>query len=176
MAVSRKRNGGCGIVFEQKLYLWGGCEYSDYSFDVFDFNKRTWSHQPTSGNFPSLSCEDTLGLGSSLVVHPESRSFYLYGGWNEGRFSSEVYRCSVDTWQWEIVELTTIVKPMPRYLAGMVVYNDRLCMFGGVGLLISDGYKDPGAVYDMASVKGVVQAFGWNNDYYEFDIHSRKYL
>ena len=200
-----KRNGGCGVILGDKLYLWGGEtsekkslleELSDDSdseedspvedivvdvvvalprpndpqhpFDVCDMKTHTWSRQSTHGEVPSL------GLGSSLVAHPESHSLYLYGGWNETRFSSEVYRVSTETWKWEIVKPTTGVKPSPRYLTGMQIHGDRLCMFGGVGPDIVSG-QDPGATYVANEVNGIAQPYGWNNEYYEFELKSGKW-
>ena len=204
------RNGGCGVVFEDKLYVWGG-ETADkfrpyelmtstsdddsddseededdesdanlviervttlprpddpnHPFDVFDMQTRSWSRQPTGGDHP------LLGLGSSLNVHPESRSFYLCTGWNGGSFDSEVYRIPVDSWNWEIVEPVTDVKPSPRYSTGTFIHEDRLCMFGGVGPEIKKD-QDPGAMY-IVFPHGRME-FGANNEYYEFDIVSSK--
>jgi len=135
-----RRNGGCGVIFENKLYVWGGesldkynllAELSseeeeeegegggekkededptveivvtlprpddpDHPFDVFNMDTHMWSRQPTYGDPPSL------GLGSTLNVHLPSRYFYLFGGWNERQFDSEVHRVPVDTWVWEKV-------------------------------------------------------------------------
>ena len=175
-----KRNGGCGVIFEDRLYVWGS-ETADkfrldentdddsddneseededdndenlwiekvvtlprpndpnHPFDVFDMNTQSWSRQSTGGDPP------LLGLGSSLDVHPESRSFYLCTGWNSRRFDAEVYRISMDSWNWEIAEPVTDVKPSPRYSAGVFIHENRLCMFGGVGPEIQND-QDPGA-------------------------------
>ena len=205
-----ERNGGCGVIFEDKLYVWGGNsvdkrrpfeelqdesmdesddEDSDgvdqdlvietvvtlprpydplHPFDVFDMSMGGWSRQSTHGEVPSL------GLGSSLVAHPESHSLYLYGGWNDSQFSSEVYRVSTETWKWEIVKPATGVKPSPRYLTGVLVHGDRLCMFGGVGPDIVSG-QDPGATYVAYEANGIVYPYGWNNEYYEFELKSGKW-
>jgi len=207
-----ERNGGCGVIFEDRLYVWGGettdkeslldllegdeddgedMQDSDdfaidtvvtlprpndenHPFDVFDFQTSRWSSQATSGG----SDVPSLGLGSSLVVHPMFRCFYLYGGWNKGRFDSEVYRMSVDTWEWEIVQPVTAIKPSPRYLTAVFIHKTKLCMFGGVGVDIVER-QDPGARYDVAYTDvqgGVDMGFGWNNEYYEFDISSGEFL
>ena len=201
------RNGGCGVVFEGKLYVWGGettdkfrpyelmntSDDSDddddddgdddedlviervttlprpsdpnHPFDVFDLKTQSWSRQSTGGKPP------LLGLGSSLNVHHDSRSFYLCAGWNGGRFDSEVYRISVDDWKWEIVKPVGDVKPSPRYSAGVFIHENRLCMFGGVGPEIKKD-QDPGAKYIKAPQRDA--EFGPNNEYYEFDICSSK--
>ncbi len=203
-----KRNGGCGVIFDGKLYVWGGNTEDrrypyqevldsgssddsdedgggidpnmvietvvtlprphdpDHPFDVFDLTSQTWERQATSGSFPSL------GLGSSLVVHHPSRSFFLYGGWRDFNFDSEVYKVSVDNWVWEVMQPATAVKPSPRYLTGVVVHEDRLCMFGGVGLeIVKD--QDPGARFKAKEEESVVR-YGWNNEYYEFNLNSSK--
>ena len=206
------RNGGCGAIFENKLYVWGGettdehqlllssdSESSDsddndddagapaldpnrvfkrdvnlprlndpdHPFDVLDLNTRQWTRQPTSGDFPSL------GNGSSLNVYPPTRSLYLYSGWKDGEFDSEIYQIKIDEWRWEILEPATSVKPSPRYLTGVLVHGSHMSVFGGVGKDIVPG-QDPGAKYEVYTVNGVVRNYGWNNEYYEFDFNSCK--
>ena len=215
------RNGGCGAIFENKLYVWGGettdkyCPYKDlqlspsdsdseategsdsdseeksgapaldpnfvikrdvnlprlndphHPFDVLDLSTRLWSKQPTSGDFPNL------GIGSSLNAYPPTHSLYLYSGWKDGEFDSEIYKVVVDEWKWEILEPATSVKPSPRYLTGVVVHGSHMSVFGGVGKEIVPG-QDPGAKYEVYINNGVVRYYGWNNEYYEFDFDSRK--
>ena len=214
-----KRNAGCGVIFEDKLYVWGGEtvdkrrpfeemlnndssddssseeedeEESDIDpnlvietvvtlprpndednpFDVLDLNTRKWSRQPTTGSVPSV------GNGSSLNVHLPSRSLLLYGGWNNGQFNADIYRVSVDDWKWELVMLSTKIKPSPRYLTGVLMHKDRMCVFAGVGKdLVKDqdkNYQDPGARYSAYVNNGVTRDFGVNNEYYEFDLSKSK--
>ena len=172
------RNGGCGVICEGKLFVWGGhtdikskiggmtylpCTESN-AFDVWDTMTQIWSHQPTCGDVPEL------GLGSSLTSY--SRCLYLYGGWiNYGKdvFSGDIYRISLDAFKWEMIPVppasTTTIKPSPRYATGVILFDDKLCMFGGVGPNIVE-HQDPGAEW----VKAVNQDSGWNNEYYEFDL------
>ena len=71
------------------------------------------------------------------------------------------------------VQPATMVKPSQRYLTGVVVHMDRLCMFGGTGPdIVRD--QDPGATYRPKEENGVVREFGWNNEYYEFNITTRE--
>ena len=212
-----KRNGGCGVIFENKLYVWGGnttdkeypykdiqlsdSEGSDgedgdddgggapafdpnlvieravtlprpndeeHPFDVLNLSTRQWSRQPTRGDFPSL------GLGSSLNAYPPTRSLYLYSGWKDGEFDSEVYKVATGEWKWEILEPATSVKPSPRYLTGVVVHGGHMSVFGGVGKDIVPE-QDPGARYVAYVNNGVVKDYGWNNEYYEFDFDSCKH-
>ena len=200
-----RRNGGCGVIFEDRLYVWGGetvdkvrpyentSDDSDdeedegdevevdvkttlprpndenHPFDVLDMNTLTWSRQRTGGDAPSL------GLGSVLCIHPESRSFYLCTGWNDCNFDSDVYRVSAeDDWNWEVVQPATDVKPSPRYITGICLHGNRLIMFGGVGPGIRLE-QDPGSRYIPYTESGRDMGFGWNNHYYEFDINSSEF-
>ena len=52
--------------------------------------------------------------GSSLNHHVQSRTMYLFGGWNYGNFDAEVYRIVLDDWCWFKVEITSTIKPMGR--------------------------------------------------------------
>ena len=173
-----KRNAGCGIIFEDKLFVWGGemdikgkvggCRYlpatESNAFDVWDSEKHMWSHQPTWGDVPDL------GLGSSLTSY--SRWLYLYGGlkeYEENIFAGEIYRISMKTFKWEKIQVpVTAIKPSPRYTMGVILYDHKLCMFGGVGPeIVKD--QDPGAKW-VEAVNRDKGSFGWNNEYYEFDL------
>ena len=62
-----------------------------------------------------------------------------------------------------------------RYLTGVVVHKSHMCVLGGVGTNIvkRNGIaQDPGAKYVVAHAQG--EGFGWNNEYYEFDMESGK--
>jgi hypothetical protein len=143
-----------------------------YQFDILDIDDLMWSTKDVSGDLP------LLGTGSTLSYHEGSNSMYLYGGWNNHQFSSDVYCVSMDTWKWEKISLPEgSIKPSPRYLTGVLVHGDKLCNFGGVGpdiVKIGSGEnarsQDEGAEYHGYVDKGVVFDYGWNNEYYEFDL------
>lgn len=140
-----------------------------HPFDVYNLATCTWSHQATSGDVPAL------GNGSTLNFHPKSRALYLFGGWNDSRFDAEVYMIPLDTWIWERVRPSSKVKPSQRYLVGALIHEDRLCIIGGTGVsIIAD--QDPGATYTPRVESQVTFEFGWNNEYYEFDINKRKQI
>lgn len=207
-----RRNGGCGVVFEGKFYLWGGqtadkvslgddsdSEEADsddeieiavdlprkdvdpkkrpnlanHPFDVLDTATCEWSRQPTGGTPP------LLGLGSSLVVHQPTSSFFLYGGWNDRRFSGDVYRISTESWDWEVLEpsVSSGVVPSPRYRTCVIMHGSAVCVFGGVGPDIVKGSNSDnakGAEYHEYRRNDVPSGFGWNNEYYEFDFEKSK--
>ena len=145
----------------------------DYPFDVLDIPTRTWTRQPTKGfkegDIPAV------GLGSTLTYHPGTRSMYLCAGWNDGNFDSEVYKVSIDNWMWKKLKQATSVKPSPRYLTAVVLHGDRLCMFGGVGPEIVHD-QDLGAQYFTYIAHGKTYTFGWNNEYYEFDVNTSEFV
>ena len=197
----KKRNGGCGVIFDGKFYLWGGqtamewrslldeddseeddeeeeakvpvdlprSDVGGHPFDVLDTNTCRWSSQPTSGTPP------LLGLGSSLLVHRPSRSFFLFGGWNKGYFDSSVYRISTESWEWEVLAPSSGAAPSPRYLTGAVIHGSALCVLGGVGPDIGSSI-DQEAKYHEYLQNGVGIGFGWNNEYVEFNFETSEWV
>ncbi len=142
-------------------------------FDIFDLTSLTWSVQPTFGIPTDVP---DLGIGSTLSYHKGTHSMYLYGGWNDRLFSSDVFCVSLDTWQWKKITVPEgDIKPSPRYLTGVLLHEDRLCNFGGVGPKIVDG-QDIGAEYCGCVEGNTRYAFGWNNEYYEFDLIKCKFV
>ena len=235
-----RRNGGCGVIFENKLYVWGGNgtdvyypyrkkqnednavenrasvsesdsssssdsdsdddddddddeededeeldpdfevktivtlprpTSKDHPFDVLDLATNEWFRQPTSGDYPSL------GLGSSLNVHYPSRTIILFSGFKDVHFDDEVYKVSPDThWVWEKVQLASEIKPRERYLTGVIIHGDQMCVFGGVGRAsreIGDPRRqqDPGAKHEIYVEDGVPRDYGWTSEYLEFNIN-----
>ena len=60
-----------------------------------------------------------------------------------------------------------------RYLTAVLIHKSRLCVFGGVGtdiVKINGIAQDLGATYIVAHSQG--EGFGWNNEYYEFNMES----
>lgn len=204
-----KRNGGCGVIFEDKLYVWGGqtldieppdedleLEEDDEPletmevitnlprpndddgrpFDVLDLSRMLWSRQKTTAKHEDRGNEEIpdLGLGSSLVLNPEAECFILFGGLNDLHFDAKVHRIFPGLWEWDIVEPSTNISPTPRYLTGVIIHNNRLCVFGGVSVPIQDGV-DPGARYvAKRDTNGAVLDYGWNNEYFEMDLSTSK--
>ena len=94
-------------------------------------------------------------------------SLYLYGGWNQYNFSSDLYRLDLSTYEWKMVALSNDVKPTPVYLTTMMVYEERIITFGGVGLRVTaEKLEESGAEYHHCS--DTPHAWGWNNEYHEF--------
>ena len=184
-----KRNGGCGAVFEGKMYVWGGqsCEEEedeDYDevirtpidlprdddedkvIDVYDVKTRVWWQHPTRGDVPCV------GLGSKLCV--VEAKLYLYGGWNDYNFNSDLFRLDLSSFIWQKVSPKSNIKPTPVYLTSAVVYKNNICTFGGVGLQVSEEKlkenKNNGLDYHQYSTNP--HPWGWNNEYHEFDVET----
>ena len=115
-----------------------------------------------------------MGNGSTLTYHSGTNSLYLYAGWNEEQFTSDVYKISANDWVWEKVKLTSPIQPSRRYLTAVLLHGDKICNFGGVGPPIVPG-QDEGARFVFYEARGRRYSFGWNNEYYEFDVISRKF-
>ena len=182
----QKRNGGCGAVFQGMVYIWGGQSYEeeeddDYdevsrnyfdlprdsdrnnTVDVYDVEKRLWWQHPTGGDVPCV------GLGSRLVA--VSATLYLYGGWNNYQFSSDLFRLDLCSFNWVKISPKTHIKPTPVYLTTAVTYRNSICTFGGVGLYMSEEKrKESGAEYDQVSE--TPRPWGFNSEYHEFDVET----
>ena len=184
-----KRDGGCGAVFEGKMYVWGGQSYEeeedeDYDevvrtpidlprdddedkvIDVYDVKNRVWWQHPTRGDVPRV------GLGSKLCV--VEAKLYLYGGWNDYNFNSDLFRLDLSSFIWEKVSPKSNIKPTPVYLTSAVVYKNSICTFGGVGLPVSEEklkeHKNNGLEYHPYS--NHPHPWGRNNEYHEFDVET----
>ena len=200
-----KRNGGCGVIFEDKLYVWGGQTLDidepedrpdggpaqrpveiitslprpedDYPFDILDLTHMVWSQETTSARHEDREDEEIpdVGLGSSLVVYPETKCFLLFGGLNELHFDNKVYRIFPGEWMWDRIEPSSDVVPTPRYITGVIIHNNRLCVFGGVSGPIREG-ADKGARYAPShNAEGVKLMYGWNNEYFEMDLETSEF-
>ena len=100
---------------------------------------------------------------------------FLFGGWNDGQFSSDMYCFDTSSNTWELVSLSDeSVKPSPRYLTGAVLYRGRIAIFGGVGPPISN--IQSGATYIGYSQYSHDYGFGWNNEMFLYDIQNSKWM
>jgi hypothetical protein len=204
-----KRNGGCGVIFNDKLYVWGGqtldveqpdaeleLEEDDepleavevvtslprpddvnHPFDVLDLSRMVWSQVTTSARHADKEKYEipNLGLGSSLLLDPEAECFLLFGGFNELQFDAKVYRIFPGVWEWDVIEPSSDITPTPRYLAGVLIHNNRLCVFGGVSGPITDGV-DYGATHvPTRDSNGALLDYGWNNEYFEMDLSTKEW-
>ena len=181
------RSGHCMALVNYCMYVWGGHTQllfegelegelypvdetlpntDDHFIDVYDILNYTWDRCSTSGDVPDL------GNGSTLVAH--NHYLYLFGGWNEGDFSSDMYRFDTHANSWERIQLSDDKLPSPRYLTAAVLYCDKIYYFGGVGGPVAS--IQHGANYIEFQQHDHSYGFGWNNEMFAFDTFHRKQI
>ena len=177
------RSGSCVAVVDHCMYVWGGHTQllfegdgdsgaypveeglPDHFINAYDIVHNTWLQHSISGDIPDL------GNGSALIAF--GHLLFLFGGWNDGDFSSDVYCLDTISNIWEIVALSDeSIKPSPRYLTGTVLFDDKLCSFGGVGPPVPN--LQPGATYTGYGQHGFNYGFGWNNEMFFYSINDSK--
>lgn len=175
------RSGSCVAVVDHCMYVWGGHTQllfegddgmypveeglHDHFIDAYDIVHNTWLQHSISGDIPDL------GNGSALIAF--GHLLFLFGGWNDGDFSSDVYCLDTVSKIWEMVPLSDeSIKPSPRYLTGTVLFDDLLCSFGGVGSPVPN--LQPGATYTGFGQYGFDYGFGWNNEMFFYNINDSK--
>ena len=128
--------------------------------DVYDVQDKLWYQYSTKGDVPPPD------YGAAMCSYG-SDYLYLFGGYNEFHFSSDLRRLHLSTMVWEKMQPTSPVLPTPVYRTPIVPYKDRLVVFGGVSIRVSDEkLLEANAAY--ISCEQVPQDYGHNNEYHEF--------
>ena len=185
------RTGFCMVLHQNNVYFWGGFTQElvedtekkefypvedtlpntdDNFMDVYSVVTNSWHRHETTAAGDDDEVPD-YGKGSAMVAYKEH--LYLFGGWNESDFTSEVHQLDIDTFQWKhlkIAEGPGVVKPSPRYLTDTVVFKSKMCVFGGVGSPIDDGTLQQGAKFIEFRQFEHSYGFGWNNEMFFFDL------
>ena len=175
------RTGFSMVLHHDHIYLWGGYtqdlmmdkkkgehypvdltlpDTEDNFMDVYDILGNVWECHVTTGDVPDY------GNGSTMVSY--GCHLYLFGGWNEGDFSSEVHQLDIETYEWIQLDVQGMVKPSPRYLTEAVTCGHVMCIFGGTGL--PPEHIQPGAYYIELNQFNHSYGFGWNNEMFFFDL------
>ena len=183
--IPEARTGSCVAIVDQCMYVWGGHTQllidntpveeilpntDDNYIGVYNIHDNSWHQVPTTGDVPDL------GNGSTFVAYLQQ--ILLFGGWNEGEFSNDVYCFDTRDNSWKLIAvLDDTAKPSPRYLTGAVLVcedsgSNKLCVFGGVGSPIEKLQK--GARYIGYRSHARDFGFGWNNEMFLFDIEKSK--
>lgn len=188
--VTTARSGHCLVLHDHHLYVWGGYteelleddkselypvdvilpDTDDKFIEVYDVLGNTWDRHVTTNDAP-----DAL-YGSTMVGY--KHHLYLFGGWDEDEFISEVYQLDVSTFEWKCLEVEVqdglrVVKPSPRYMTPAVVFESTMCIFGGVGPDPGQMQIQVGAKYSEFQQFGNNYGFGWNNEMFFFDLEKR---
>ena len=134
--------------------------------DVYDVHDKLWYQYSTKGDVPPPD------YGAAMCSH-DSDYLYLFGGFNDFNFSSDLRRLHLSTMVWEKMKPTSPVLPTPVYRTSLVPYKDRLVAFGGVGMQVpNDKLHEAGAQYiacqEVIPFQELPQSYGHNNEYHEF--------
>jgi hypothetical protein len=135
----------------------------DNFMDVFDTVDRLWRHYPTMGNIPPPDYGSTM--------RAVGRFIFLFGAYEGLNFSSDLYRFSVDSFEWVKIEPATVTRPLRSARVGMVDHQQlRLCLFGGVCSRPSEDERKDRSYLEYHEIASSNKAWGWSNEYCEFDI------
>ena len=113
------------------FFLWGGHEGKDnmlYSSSVFYYSEELWKRELVVGGPPS---------GFKYGACTQSGDFiYCYGGLNSNsEETGELWKLNTKNISWTRLSVNTSAGPMKKMDCGMVVYGNKLFLFGGFSAL-----------------------------------------
>ena len=133
--------------------------------DVYDIRDKLWYQYGTSGDVPSPD------YGATMCVLNDH--IYLYGGYNDFHFSSDLYRLDLSTMIWKMMEPSTDIKPSPVYCTAMLSHKTRLVTFGGIcGVVPEEKQVESNSTYH--EYESMPRPHGCNNEYHEFSLEDCK--
>ena len=120
------RNSHVAIAQDKNLFVYGGFgndeQYRQHIY-VYDSEHNSWERCNTTGDIPEYVCNSRATLMKNQI--------FLFGGYNNGKFSNDVYALNLNTHQWKLIE-TIGEKPSQR--SSHVQWrtsNDDIVVFGG---------------------------------------------
>lgn len=126
----QSRYGHVAIGYKHKVFVWGGrtktCSPSDKSkLDSFDLRTELWVQLDVIGNPPRglIHCASAS----------EGPSAYVYGGGDGEMDHDTLHRLHLDELAWTRVPCEGTNSPGRKNGARMVLWNERLVLFGGYG-------------------------------------------
>ena len=156
-AVPTPRVGPLSAPIDGKLHVWGGCSIVEdcatavYRFDSY---QETWTSHLTRGSpHPGVNGCTIASAGHYL---------YIFGGEDlEGSYIDSLHQLDTATSVW--TELSAKDGPMKKSACGMVVYDDKVVLFGGLG--VPSGPIQPGSEYIPDN-----EGTGWTNELHLFNL------
>ena len=136
--------------------------------DVYDIRDKLWYQYGTSGDVPPPD------YGATMCVLNDH--IYLYGGYNDFHFSSDLYRLDLSTMIWKMMEPSSDIKPSPVYRTSLIEFAARnhLIAFGGVcGEVPREKLAEAHA--DYREHQATPHSYGCNNEYHEYDVREGLY-
>lgn len=139
---------------ENKDFLEGRLSLEDYlSVHAFDPYTETWSQLHPAGTPPA-------GFVSSACAS-SGHHLYAYGGW-DGSYDGSLHLLDTVTSVWTKLPGSG---PMRKHSCGMVVYGNKLVLFGGIG--IPSGPTQPGSEFLLDKD---TDGHGWTNELHTYDL------
>jgi len=161
-------------------------KYCYCTIDEYDLEEGEWRHRMTRAD----SMEDFPLFGRGCKMVEIGGNFYVFSGHNtktqmqpdgtrqrQGTFTNQVHCLDTATYEWK--KLTPVDNahiPPPLYLCGILSYDGKLCVFGGMtrtlrvplneGETRTQDHLQNGA--DCHQYGSIPDKF-WTNEYFEFD-------
>lgn len=138
-----KRYGHTAVVYNDKIYIWGGRNDRASCSVVFCFDTvwHCWTAPPTTGDIPLARDGHTAVVWKNFM--------YIFGGYEEDNdsFAKAVYMLDLDKMHWSYL-FTSGPEPSVRDFHSAVVLDDKMFLFGGRGThLRNDLYSPSEEVY-----------------------------
>ena len=186
------RTGAAMTIAGDKMLVWGGFTQEiegegddrfpldvplpeegdeDYPIEEYDITEKLWRRHKTTGKDGDETNIPAFGFGSVMVSM--GGLVYLFGGWNDQEFCSDIFRLDPVGMEWERLEIRHGHPPANKCHCGMVQHNGKLIVFGGIGAAGQAG-RGGGAQYITCHDTAVTYDFCWNNELHSYDPTSGK--
>ncbi|XP_050439295.1 kelch domain-containing protein 3-like [Adelges cooleyi] len=121
-----QRSGFTTVVYDKKIYLWGGSNDSRVCNTLYCFDTETlkWSIPDVRGTKPA----PRSGHSACMI----GRRMYIYGGCHDGQFSQELSMFDFGRMRWHRIR-TENDPPSFRDFHTASAVGDRMYIFGGRG-------------------------------------------
>jgi N-acetylneuraminic acid mutarotase len=157
------RWGHFSAAVEGKLCVWGGrtkdfsSRKSELASSVHSFDPvlESWAENKTSGETPR---ELYLGACASAGHH-----LFTYGGYSGSERGGSLHQLDTKSWAWKQL---SAAGPMEKTGSGMIVYDNKVIVFGGYGLPTHP--TQPGSEFIKDSI--YTDGRGWTNEVHTFDV------
>ncbi len=163
------RIGHIACSYNNKLYIFGGYDGTNYYNDL-------WEYNPLTNAWQQISTSGTPGQRSDHFAVIHNGELYVSGGtYNDGTtqtYYSDIIKYSFATNQWSTV---TAALPSSRSSATMNVYDNKLYIFGGYD---GTNYYNNFIVYDLLSntISSIPTSLPTISDHTSLSIYEKLYI
>ena len=186
------RTGAAMTIAGDKMLVWGGFTQEiegegddrfplniplpeegdeDYPIEEYDITEKCWRRHKTTGKDGDETNIPAFGFGSVMVSM--GGLVYLFGGWNDQEFCSDIFRLDPVGMEWERLQHKHGHPPASKCHCGMVQHDGKLIVFGGIGEAGQAG-RGGGAQYITCHDTTLNYDYCWNNELHSFDPTSGK--